>query len=83
MGYFRVDGWAFYEALRVMTEGVVQDLLALLSDGVCPSVMDTGRCHKGQGTVSMMVIVPVEEVSGPVKGRLADWQSVAGTCGDT
>ncbi len=68
MGYFRVDGWAFYEALGVMTESFVQDVLALLSDGVRPSVMDTGGCHKRQGTVSVVVIVPVEEASGPVPG---------------
>ena len=53
-----------------MPEGLIQDVLAFLSDGVCPSVMDTGRCHKRQGTVSMMVIVPVEEVSGPVPSGL-------------
>ena len=57
---------ALYEAFGMGVKGDKEAVLPLLSDGVCLMVMDVGRSHEAKGTVVMVVIVPDEEVFGPV-----------------
>ena len=61
-------GNALNEAFGMGVKSDMEDVLTLLSDGVCLMIMDVGRTHEAKGAVVMVVIIPGKEGFGPVSG---------------